>query len=396
MGGSMGTPSADGPNPHGLRTRAVHAGAMSPRPADAVTTPIFQSSTYALAEGVAYDDIRYLRLNNTPNQEVVARKLASLEGAPAGLVTGSGMAAISATLFGLLGPGDQLLIQTCVYGGTQGLVDRIARDHGITVTFVDVDDPASWEAARTERARAFYVESITNPLLDVGRLDEVVAFCRTHGLTSIIDNTFPTPIFFRPIELGYDVVVHSATKALNGHSDIVAGAVLSDAERLTKIRKTLNLLGGSLDAHAAFLLERGLKTLPLRLKAQEENAHALARHLSAHPKVSRVRFPGLPEDPAHERASEWFDGFGTMVGCFVDADPVAVDRALRDLEIGLLAPSLGGIETLVCRPATTSHAGQSAAQRAQLGITDGYVRISVGIEDADDLCRDFVRVLDRL
>lgn len=385
----------------GLQTRAVHSGSIEPRVDGAVCTPIFQSSTYEMVGEVAYDDIRYLRLNNTPNHNVVAKKVAALEGVEAGLVAASGMAAISTALLTLLAAGDEIIVQSCLYGGTQSLLEQLAARYGVVFRSVDLNDPAAWEDARSERTRAFYVESMTNPLVEVGRLDEVADFCRKHELTSVIDNTFPTPALFRPVTLGYDVILHSATKALNGHSDLVAGVVTGRTEWIQKARKTLNLIGGSLDAHACFLLERGIKTLPLRVRAQGEGAQHLAESLASHPRVRRVHYPGLPTDPSHERAQRWFTssgvpGFGSMLSILIDAPPAAIDFALERLEIGLLAPSLGGVETLVSRPASTSHAGLSPQQRDALGIEDGHVRISVGIEDSTDLVRDFTTALDRV
>ena len=249
-----------------IDTRLVHAGEPIPRPMGAVTMPIFQSATYEYGGEGDYDALRYLRLNNTPNHAALHTKLAALENAEAALVSGSGMAAITTALLATLSPGDHLLAQRTLYGGTHDFVTQTLARLGVTCTFVDGNDPSSWEAAVTPSTRAFYVESMTNPLLEVADLGSAAAFARDRGLVSIVDSTFAPPVVFRPIELGFDLVVHSATKYLNGHSDITAGVVAGAAERVEETRKLLNHLGGTLDPHACFLLQRGLKTLGVRVR----------------------------------------------------------------------------------------------------------------------------------
>jgi cystathionine beta-lyase/cystathionine gamma-synthase len=342
-----------------------------------------------------YHDIRYVRLNNTPNHLALARKLASLEGAEDALVAASGMAAITTSLLTVLSAGDHLLVQDTLYGGTHDFVTKELGNLGISYDFIDADDPASWKGSLRPATKAIYVESMTNPLLQVGDLEAVAAFAREHRLTSLIDNTFPSPVNFRPPERGFDLSLHSATKYLNGHADIAAGAVLGRREMVERVRRKLNHLGGSLDPHACFLLYRGVKTLALRVRQQEASALALARMLERHPAVSRVNYPGLESHPRHRRARDLFDGFGGMLSFEMKGGVEAARRFIGAVAIPLVAPSLGGLETLVTLPATTSHAGMSPEDRRRLGIADGLVRMSVGIESTDDLLEDVSQALDR-
>src|ERR1700732_4135387 len=244
-----------------IETKLVHAGEPLPRIAGAVQMPIFQSATYEYAGEGSYHDVRYLRTNNTPSQLALHAKLAALEGSQAALVTASGMAAISTTLLTVLSAGDHLLAQSCLYGGTHDLLTGDFAKFGLAVDFIDADQRDGWQARLRPNTRAIYVEAMTNPLLEVADLKAVVEFARAHGLISIIDNTFASPINFRPAEIGFDLSLHSGTKYLNGHSDIVAGAVIGRADLIDKINRTLSHFGGSMDPHACFLLHRGLKTL---------------------------------------------------------------------------------------------------------------------------------------
>jgi cystathionine beta-lyase/cystathionine gamma-synthase len=373
----------------------VHAGEPRPGVGDAISMPLFHSSTYVLGEPESFHDIRYVRLNNTPNQLAVSEKIAALEGAEEALVTPSGTAAISMALLGHLSAGDHVIAAERIYGGTRKVLDLFADQHGIDVTYVDLEAPETWAAALTGRSKVFYVESITNPLLSVGPLDEVVRFCRSHGVVSMIDNTLATPTVFRPLEVGFDVSLHSASKYLNGHSDVVAGAVAASAAILWPIRKKANLLGVCLDPHACFLLQRGLKTMPLRVQAQNASALRLAKFLSERTEVLRVMYPGLPGSVDFRRASRWFEGFGAMISFEIDGGLPAAEAFLGSLQYAQIAPSMGGVETLVCRPATTSHAGMPSAERRRLGVADALVRVSVGLEDFEDLRDDFAHALTR-
>src|SRR5579871_1653267 len=284
------------------------------------------------------------------------------------------MAAISATLLSCLGAGDHLLAHRTLYGGTHGLVSHDLPRLGIEHTFVDADDPAGWSRAVRPTTRVFYVDTLSNPLLEVVDLRAVVAFCRERGLLSIIDNTCATPVNYRPIEHGFDVVVHSATKYLNGHSDIVAGVVVGRAPLVDAAKHKLDHLGGCLDPHACFLLERGIKTLCLRVRHQNVSALRIARFLETHPAVARVHYPGLESHPRHARAKEWFAGFGGLMSFEPKGGVAAAERLFERMRVPANAPSLGGVETLATRPMTTSHAGLSPAERQALGIADGLVR----------------------
>lgn len=379
---------------HRLNTLLIHAGELEPRLSGAVSMPIHQSVNYESVNDAAYDRITYIRLNNTPNHEVLHAKLAALEGTEAALVTASGMAAISAALLGVLNQGDHILANNCLYGGTHSLITEDLPAWGISHDFVDAARPETWENALKANTRVFYVESLTNPLLGVPELEEVTRFCKAHGLLAVIDSTLTSPVNFRPRELGFDLIVHSATKYLNGHSDIAAGVVLGDKPHLKMIRHRLNHLGGCLDPNSCFLLHRGMKTLALRVQRQNETALRLATWLQAQPNVDRVYYAGLPEHPGHERAKKWFSGFGGVLSFELPGSLSATQSFVNRLRLPLQAPSLGGVESLVTRPATTSHVGMTAEQRAAAGIRDGLVRFSVGLEDFEDLRQDFEQALN--
>ncbi len=381
--------------PH-IETLAVHAGERRPGPDGSVVFPIYQATVFAVEPGTDYHDIRYIRLSSTPSQTYLHDKLAMLEGAEAALATSSGMAAVTTVLHAVLRAGDHLLASDCLYGGTHDFLTHHAKDLGWSYTFVDPSRPETWEAARTPRTRVFLVETITNPLMRVGRLRDVVAFARRHELVSVIDNTFATPVNLRPVPLGFDLCVNSATKYLNGHSDIVAGSIAGAAELTDRVRRTLNHYGGSLDPHAGFLLARGLKTLALRVRACNENALALARFLSGHPKVSVVNHPGLPSHPDHAHAAELLSGFGGMLSLRLAGGTEAAEGLFEALRIPYVAPSLGGVETLVTRPAITSHAGMSPNDRERTGITEDLIRVSCGVEACDDLVADFSQALENV
>ncbi len=372
-----------------LATRLIHAGEPRPRVDGAVVMPIFQTAMYAYAGGASYDEIRYIRLNNTPNHAALGAKLAAIGGAEAGLVTASGMAAISAALLSQLQAGDHLLAFSCLYGGTYTFMTRDLTRFGCEVSFVDPRRPETWEAALRPSTRLFYAETISNPLLEVGELEAVVGLCRAHGLVSMIDNTFATPVWCRPAELGYDLVLHSGTKYLAGHSDLVCGAAVGRAALIDAVRHQLNHLGGSLDPHACFLLHRGLKTLELRVRRSGENAAQLAGFLAEHPAVRRVVYPGRAEHPDHARAARLLDrGFGAMLAFEVEGGAAAARKVLEGVRIATPAVSLGGVETLVSIPAEGSHAGLSPEERSRIGIGDGLLRVSLGIEDGEELCAD--------
>lgn len=358
--------------------------------------PIFQSAMFETKDEPGYHDIRYIRLNNTPNHQALHEKLAALEGAEDALVTSSGMAAISTSLLTFLGTGDHLLVQDCLYGGTHDFVTKDLNTFGITYTFIGGNDPESWKKKLQPNTKAIYVETMTNPLLEVADHKAVVEFARSNGLVSLIDNTFASPINFRPLELGFDLSLHSATKYLNGHSDIVAGAVIGSSDLIRKVKHRLDHLGGSLDPHACFLLHRGMKTLALRVRYQNESALRIAKFLESHEAVDKVNYPGLESHAQYKRAIELFDGFSGMLSFEPKGGKIGTELFMKNVTIPIIAPSLGGVETLVTTPATTSHSGMSHEDRQRLGITDGLIRLSVGIEAPEDIIEDFQGALDTI
>jgi cystathionine beta-lyase/cystathionine gamma-synthase len=293
----------------------------------------------------------------------------------------------------VLSAGDHLLAQDCLYGGTHDFLTRDFAALGLSYDFIDADDPASWRAKLRPTTRAIYCESMTNPLLQVADLEAVASFARAHGLVAMIDNTFASPVNFRPIEHGFDLSLHSATKYLNGHSDLVAGAVIGRADLVQRSTLKLNHLGGSLDPHAAFLLHRGLKTLALRVRCQNQSALEIARFLEGHPAVARVNYAGLESHPRHTRARRLFEGFSGMLSFEPAGGVDAAEAFERKVRLPVVAPSLGGVETLVTRPARTSHSGMAQEDRRRLGILDGLIRVSVGLEATGDLIEDFDQAL---
>jgi cystathionine beta-lyase/cystathionine gamma-synthase len=376
----------------GIQTKCVHAGALRPRIRGAVVTPIFQSSTFEY-HGEGYHDVGYLRLSTSPNHEVLGRRLASLEETEAALVTGSGMAAVSALLCSVLGSGEHLLVQDCLYGGTTGLLNNDLRRFGMTYSVIDPQAPATWASSLRASTKAIYVETLSNPLIQMADVEAVVEFARAHKLVSIIDNTFASPVNFRPASRGFDLVIESCTKYLNGHTDLVAGCVAGNADRVRRIKLTLDHLGGSCDPHVCFLLERGLKTLALRVRHQSASAARIAATLSEHPAVRTVHHPSLPTHPQHERARRLLDGFGGMMAFELEGGLEAAEAFLERVTLPAVAASLGGVESLLVRPAAAVHSGLSAEERARSGITDGLIRLSVGLEDTDDLLADLVAAL---
>ena len=376
-----------------IETVAVHGGERRPGPEGSAVFPIYQSTVYSMGPGTAYHDIPYIRLNSTPSQRYLHDKLAALEGAEAALATSSGMAAVTTTLLSTLRAGDHLLAGDSLYGGTHDFLTQHSEDLGWRCTFVDVNRPETWAAARTRQTKVFLVETITNPMVRVGLLDEVVAFGRREGLLTVIDNTFATPVNFRPLAAGFDLCFHSATKYLGGHSDLVAGCIMGSARLVERVRRTLNHFGGSLDPHTGFLLARGVKTLALRVRAQNENATALAHFLASHPAVAAVHYPGLASHPDHAHAAKLLSGFGGMLSLRLRGGEEAAEALLGAVQLAYPAVSLGGVETLITRPATSTHAGMRPEDRERLGITPDLVRVSCGIEAQQDLIADFSQAL---
>ncbi len=372
----------------GLATLCVHAGTHIDEKTGGVNTPIFTSTAYAYPNP-ANENV-YPRYFNVPNQRVIAQKLAALEKAEDGVVFGSGMAAISTLLFTFLKPGDHAVFQADLYGGTHQLVTRELKRLGIEISFVRAIE--EFQAALKSSTRAIYVESPSNPLLRCVDLRAVARLGREHRVLTLIDNTFATPINQNPIELGFDVVIHSGTKYLNGHSDGNSGVVLASRDLVKQVRDCAMNYGGMLDAQGCYQLERGLKTLALRVRQHNQNAERLAAFFKGHPAVSRVIYPGLSEHPDHALAAKQMRGFGGMLS-FEMREPERVGEFLDRLAIAAPALSLGGVETLVCVPRRTSHRVMSLEERQRAGIGEGLVRVSVGIEEADDLVADFDQAL---
>jgi cystathionine beta-lyase/cystathionine gamma-synthase len=376
-----------------IETKLIHSGEPEPRIGGSVAMPIFQSAMFEYGGEQSYHDLQYIRLNNTPNHLALHAKLAALENAESALVTASGMSAISTALLAVVPVGGRLLAQNALYGGTHDFLTKDFPAFGRSVDFIDADDPASWEAHLKPETEAIYVETMSNPLLQVPDLPAVAAFAQSHGLISLIDNTFASPFNFRPAEHGFDLSLHSCTKYLNGHSDIVAGAIIGRATLVERCKRLLDHLGGSLDPHACFLLHRGMKTLAVRMDYQNRSTLALAEFLARHPRVAQVNYAGLASHPRHERAQQLFQGFGGVLSFEARGGLGAAGAFIYKARLPIHAPSLGGVETLMTRPVTTSHAGMSPEDRARLGITDSLIRISVGLEATEDLIEDFDQAL---
>jgi cystathionine beta-lyase len=371
-------------------TRAVHAGSRRELNFGGINTPVFASSAIEYLDD---GEVRYPRYFNTLNSLVVGEKLAALENAGAALVTSSGMSAISSVVLGLLQPGDHAVLLEGLYGGTHAMVSSELRRFGMGCSFVPAD-PGAMRAAVRPETRMLFIESPTNPLVDVLDLDEVAAIAREHGLWSVIDSTFATPILQNPLDHGFDLVVHSGTKYLGGHSDLCCGAIVGPAALIERLRQHALMHGGSLNAQDCALLERSLKTLDLRVRRQSRNAGALARALDANERVARVYYPGLDHHPGHAIAARQMEDFGGMLSFDLAAE-LEPTRFLRALRLIPCAVSLGGVETTVCQPVATSHQKMEASERERLGIRPSLIRLSAGIEDPEDLVADLEQALAR-
>jgi cystathionine beta-lyase len=378
------------PNSFRPATLCIHAGTHVDATTGGVNTPIFASTAFAFPNPA--NENFYPRYFNVPNQDVICRKLAALEHAEAGLVFGSGMAAISTLLFAWLKPGDHALFQADLYGGTYHFVATELKQFGIELSFARTAD--EFASALRPNTRVIYVESPSNPLLRCVKLADVGKLGKKHGVLTVIDNTFASPINQLPLDLGLDVAIHSATKYLNGHSDVNAGVVVSSSKVIGKLREHAVNHGGMLDAQACSQLERGLKTLALRIRQHNENAGQLALFLQKHPAVGRVHYPGLPNHPDHRIAAIQMSGFGGMLS-FELREPSRMDAVLEKFRIAAPALSLGGVETLISAPGRTSHRKLSREERENAGISDGLLRVSVGIEDIEDLVADFEHALGK-
>ncbi len=377
----------------GFATKAIHAG-QEPDPATgAVAVPIYQTSTYvqdALGQHKGYE---YARTQN-PTRIALEKNLASLEGGLAAHCFASGMAAID-TVMKLLKAGDHVIVSDNTYGGTYRLFERVMRGFGLDFSYVDTTEAINVESALRPNTRLIFVETPTNPIMAVADLEGIGKLSQANGIRLVVDNTFMSPYFLRPIEWGADIVVHSTTKYLNGHSDSIGGVVVTaqkeDAERIGFLQ---NAVGAIISPFDSFLVMRGTKTLAVRMRQHDENGRAVANFLADHPKVQKVYYPGLSQHPQHDRARKLMTGFGGMIA-FETGSLAAARGVLDNVNLCALAESLGGVETLISHPATMTHASVPAEQRVRLGITDGLVRISVGIEDVEDIIADLDRALQR-
>jgi cystathionine beta-lyase/cystathionine gamma-synthase len=382
-----------------MSTRSVHAGDKSLCYEGAINTPIFQSSTFAFPteeprtwNGEVPDGTYIYSRYSNPTVRAVEEKLASLEGAENALAFSSGMAAITTALLAFLQNGDRVVAMQD--GGTYGFLKNELPRLGVDVEFVQTTDPGELCSRIDPRTKVLYLESPTNPLLKLIDIRETCRLAHEKGCLVVIDNTFASPILQRPLELGVDIVLHSATKYLNGHSDVIAGFVAGSAQRMEVVHLRRKLYGVVLDPLPAYLLGRGMRTLGLRVRRHDSNALAVAKFLESHPKVSKCIHPGLASHPDHELAKRQMDGFGGMVTFEVKGGRQAAERAMKRFEIIAKAASLGGVESLASMPVNTSHTAYSPEERRKLGIGEGMIRLSVGIEDPEDLCQDLDQALN--
>ena len=376
----------------GLSTLAVTGGAARGEADTPVVQPLVQSVNFVQEFGTA-DGLKYPRYGNTPNAESVQRRVAMLDGAEAGILLSSGMGATACALLALLRPGDHLLASSWVYGGTRLLFTQEFATMGIDVTLVDPMETRAWRKRIRKETRAIFVESPVNPTCRVIDLRPISYLTKEVGLALVVDSTFASPINFRPLEHGADVVIHSATKFLNGHHDVMGGAVLGTAPYIEEVRQKMVVWGQAPDPFACWLLERGLKTLDVRVRRQNENAARIAEWFARRKEVRRVHYPGLQDHVDHEIARTFMDGFGGMLAFELVGGGRAADRFLRRLRLITHAPSLGGVDSIISEPRYTSHAHLATDERTSLGIPDGFLRLSVGIEDANDLIADIEQAL---
>lgn len=393
---------------HGLSTQAVHAGERRPLPHHSLTLPIIQSSTYTFKDtadlrafmearmwGVKDGRIEYGRYGN-PTVAAVEEKIAALDGGEDALLFASGMAAITTTLLSILRAGQHLIITDDTYRRTRQFCLTFLERLGIGCTVVPAGDLEALEAAILPETRLIVSESPTNPYLRVIDLNRLVAIAKRHGLKTLIDSTFVTPINQRPLEFGVDLVLHSATKYLGGHNDLLAGVVVGSQALISLIRDNLGILGAVSDPQSAYLLQRGLKTLALRVQRQNATAQVVAEFLEGHPAIRRVWYPGLASHPDHEVARQQMQQFGGVVSFEIDGDLETTSRFIDAVTIPIIAPSLGGVESLIEQPALMSYYDHSSEEREAVGIKDNLVRFSIGVEDAEDIIADLTQALSGL
>tara|TARA_B110000908_G_scaffold117538_1_gene137773 strand:+ start:1818 stop:2975 length:1158 start_codon:yes stop_codon:yes gene_type:complete len=375
----------------GINTICVHTGEVKDEQFRGAVSPMFMSTSYAF-DGV--DVKRYPRYFNTPNQEMLCKKIAALEHTEDGLIFGSGMAAISAAMFAFLKSGDHVIIQQVIYGGTFNLVVSEFEKYGIEYSFTESDKVEEFKALIKENTKILYIETPSNPLLGITDLDAIGSLGKETGVLTMIDNTFASPINQNPADFGIDIILHSATKYMGGHSDISAGAIAASKEHIAQIWKTAINFGGNLSDQTVWLLERSLKTLNLRVKEQTKNAQEMAEYLEHNINIDRVYYPGLKSHPQYELAKRQMKGFGAMMSFeLIDGiDAMQFQNALKLIKPSL---SLAGLESTTVSPAQTTHALLSEQERLDRGIKDGLIRFSVGIEEAKDLIEDIAQALQK-
>ena len=373
----------------GLNTVCTHAGELKDTVFKGAVSPLYMSTSYAFED---VDVKRYPRYFNTPNQEALSQKIAALEHAEEAMIFGSGMAAISTAILAFLKAGDHIILQRMLYGGTYHLITEQFEKFGIDYTFIEGSDPSSFEKAIRPSTKVVYIETPSNPLLTITDIKAFADIAKEHGIISMIDNTFASPVNQNPIDFGIDVVIHSATKYMGGHSDILAGAVACSAEHMEHIFHLAKNLGGSLSDYTVWLLERSLKTMGLRVKAQNENAQKLAEFLNSHEAITAVYYPGLTTHPDHDIAKAQMHGFGGMMSFELKVN-INASLFQKSLKLIKSSMSLAGVESTVLSPAQTSHALLSEKEREKQGIRDGLIRFSVGIEEVEDLMEDIEQAL---
>lgn len=378
----------------GFLTDSIHAGQTADLTTGAVITPIYQTSTYAQEELGVSKGFDYGRTIN-PTRVALENNIAALEKGKFGLAFSSGMSAIQAVA-GLLSAGDHVIVSDNVYGGTFRFFDKIMRRYGLTFSWVDTSDMKNIKAAITKETKMIYVETPTNPMLTITDLNAVAEIGKKHKFITVVDNTFMSPYFQRPLEFGIDIVLHSTTKYINGHSDVIGGIIVTSGQDLhEKLRFLQNAIGGVPSPFDCWLVMRSTKTLALRMRQHNENAIQMANFLNGHNKVKKVYYPGLASHPQHELAKKQMSGFGGMISIELGSLENG-KNLLRHVKIFALAESLGGVESLICHPASMTHGSVPLEDRLKLNLTDGLVRLSVGCEDAEDLISDIKNALDKV
>ena len=388
---------------YGLDTLAVHAGDFKDA-LGSVVTPIYQTSTFEFKDAEhgarlfagEEDGFIYTRIGN-PTIRSLEEKLATLEGGRFGLAFSSGMGAVSTLFAAFLGQGDHVVSTAAVYGPSRGILETYFKKFGVASSFVNTADEREVEKAIQPNTKLVYLETPTNPTIELTDIEAVSSIAHEYGIPVVVDNTFSSPVLQRPLELGADIVLHSLTKFINGHADVVGGALIWNKEDFTPLlRKTMAYFGPNMDPHQAYLVYRGAKTLSLRVLKAQENAITIAKYLENHPKIEWVKYPGLKSHPQYDLAKKQMKGPGSMMSFGVKGGLEAGKKLMNSVQLAKLAVSLGGVETLIQHPASMTHAGMSPEARKQAGITDELVRFSVGIEDVDDLITDLSQALEKI